>query len=725
MPLERTTANDHDTHETRSGVFVICAIAFFIVNAAFAIINFSLGLPVGSWAFNMGVIPIVGGLIWAERRFGYSSKLAFVSVLTLAFTVITSAFFSGGIFSGDVYWVLFIPLAAALLSVGRQSAMWGILSFLSVLAMWWAHAQGMTLGASVVMNEPLVPRHAINALGVVAAASSITWAYSTLYDRSLQRANDALERAEQEREERDEVALALDDALARLRALTDHTDALIFSFDADLAILSFNAPTDAFFTKIGRGPLEPGSPILSLHSDSTQRARDLYARALDGEPYTTDFVFDVNGGSRTFEVNFSPVMIDDEVSLVTVLARDITLQRDMERERTLLRENAFENERLERLGVMSGAFAHDFNNLLTGILGEIELAAESLADDDIDEVVESLAAARSATIRAADTTRTLLTYAGRRPKRTELLDARECARAASTLARSATGRAIDIELVFEDEPALIHGDVGQLEQLLLNLIINAIQSTLEHHDSDHPPVRLRVHCRALDAIDRTSTPWITTPSGEYVVLEVTDGGIGLTKEAIGRIFEPFYSTKEHGQGLGLAAASGIARSHGGHLSVESQPGAGATFRLVLPRTTTELTAPPTPPSKNQLDASGVVLLVDDNDDVRASFTRMLGRVGFEVVAVDNGRDAIKAWDERTPKLSIVDMLMPGMNGADVLAAIKTRDPLAPVLLVSGYTDQDIERLVSMHPPNTVLFCSKPISLDELFGAIDHLLESAG
>jgi PAS domain S-box-containing protein len=712
-----------DLYATRTDIFFICAVAFLVVNTTFCAINFALGLPLGAWLFNAAATPFVLALVLTVRRRGYSRPLAFVSISALGLVIIASAFTSGGLISGDAYWVLFLPLAAALLSVGRQSAAWGILSMLSVLGMWMAHTNGLLLGSDTPMPDALVTRHALNALGVIAAASSITWAFATLYDRSLARAHDALARAESDREELDRVARALDDALGRLRALTDHTDALIFSFDADLELVGFNAPADAFFTGLGRGPLTTGTPVLDLHVRNRALARDFYDRALAGEAYTSDFVVGTGANEIIFELTLSPVSTDGAVSMVTVLARDITAQRKLERERELLHAQAADYERLERLGVMAGAFAHDFNNLLTGILGEIELATESLEDDDADEALESLVAARAATVRASDTTRTLLTYAGRRPKRTELLDARDCARDARTLARSATGRAIEIELFVEDEPAHIHGDVGQLEQLLLNLLINAVQATLEHHDSDHPPVRLRVHTLDLDDLGGSVTPWIERQRGEHVVVEVTDSGPGLTREAIGRVFEPFYSTKDSGQGLGLAAASGIARSHGGHLGVESQPGAGATFRLVLPLAKDARSTVPVSASKDSLDAGGLVLVVDDNDDVRSALKRMLERVGFEVVDADNGRDALDAWDREPPRVSIVDMLMPGMDGAQVLAAIKERDPLAPVLLVSGYTDQDVEHLQLSYPPHTVLFCPKPISLEQLFGALDHLLDA--
>jgi DNA-binding NtrC family response regulator len=157
--------------------------------------------------------------------------------------------------------------------------------------------------------------------------------------------------------------------------------------------------------------------------------------------------------------------------------------------------------------------------------------------------------------------------------------------------------------------------------------------------------------------------------------------------------------------------------------VESQPGAGATFRLALPLAKDARSTVPVSASKDSLDAGGLVLVVDDNDDVRSALKRMLERVGFEVVDADNGRDALDAWDREPPRVSIVDMLMPGMDGAQVLAAIKERDPLAPVLLVSGYTDQDVEHLQLSYPPHTVLFCPKPISLEQLFGALDHLLDA--
>lgn len=385
--------------------------------------------------------------------------------------------------------------------------------------------------------------------------------------------------------------------------------------------------------------------------------------------------------------------------------RDLREVRRLEAERWQLQHQVERMQRLDSLGLMAAGIAHDFNNLLVGVIGNAELL---LASIESPEQREAVAAIMSAGQRATDLTRRLLAYSGRGDVAPpSAIDVSELVSDLGRLVPSA--RTKDIEIVTSIEPgAAVLGDRTTLSQVLLNLTANAVdalggaQGTVE--------VRARrvtqPDARFDDAIGATVRP------GSWVQLEVQDGGIGMDAVTKARIFEPFFTTKERGHGLGLAACLGIVRAHGGAMHVQSEPGKGSCFSLLLPA------ADPTPRKVHKTPISDVepcsVLVVDDHPMVRAQMRRSLELRGFTVADAEDGQACLVRLGRETFDLILLDLTMPGLAGPELLKCIRERGIRVPVVLTSGYGLSS----EALEPGSFQGFLQKPYGIGELLEAIE-------
>jgi PAS domain S-box-containing protein len=282
------------------------------------------------------------------------------------------------------------------------------------------------------------------------------------------------------------------------------------------------------------------------------------------------------GDERQYEYIFVPVFAESgEVEAVAGSTRDITERKHAEQEERDRQEQVREGARLESLGLMAGGIAHDFNNLLTGILGSASLLVETVSGQDRAIASDIVLAAE----RAADLTRQMLAYAGKGAFVIETVDLKTIVHENLTLLRASLSRCVTVELELDGETCLVEADRTQIQQIVMNLLINASEAV----DDGSGKVTIRT---AL--IERTESRFsaqmqtVIRP-GHYVLLEVSDNGSGMTPETLKRIFDPFFTTKFTGRGLGLAAVLGIVKSHRGDIEVVSQPGSGTTFRVLLPK----------------------------------------------------------------------------------------------------------------------------------------------
>lgn len=393
--------------------------------------------------------------------------------------------------------------------------------------------------------------------------------------------------------------------------------------------------------------------------------------------------------------------------------RMIGLEMDIT-ERRLLEEKLRDSQKLESVGLLAGGIAHDFNNLLTGILGNTSMAMNLLPAGS--EVAGLLEEVRHAGDRAAELTRQLLAYSGKGRFVIERMDLSRMVRDMDNLIRVTVPRVARVSMELAAGLPPVEADPVQLQQVVMNLVSNAAEAV-----GVRPGViGIRTGWREIE----TAPPPAAARAGElrpgtYVYVEVSDTGAGMQPETVERIFDPFFTTKFTGRGLGLAAAAGIARSHGGAIQVESAVGRGSTFRLFLPAAARIGAAPPQPehPAAAAAGEGGTVLVIDDEEVVRRTAENGLRRYGYEVLTAGDGAEGVELFRARAAEISAVllDMTMPVMSGEEALALIKQIRPDVPVVASSGYSETEAARRFA--PALLAGFVQKPYTAAALAGSI--------
>ncbi len=493
--------------------------------------------------------------------------------------------------------------------------------------------------------------------------------------------------------------LALNDAAWRARGLAaadvlGRTAAELFPPDVVAARLAHD-----------RAVLEGGRPVAIEHREAGP----------DGAP-------------RWFETVKAPYYDAAGAVAGTVgIARDITDRRRLE-------EQVRRSQKMEALGLLAGSVAHDFNNLLSAIIGGAELARLDAPDGtplarDLDDV-------RHAAQRGAQLTRQLLAFSRTQVSQPRRLDLRDAVRDGAKLLRRLLPDDVALDLAPADAPVVVRADAGQLEQVLMNLVLNARDAVLASRAGgargargDRPDV---VTIAAAELTLAAGDPRLARPDaaplapGAYAALVVRDTGAGMDAATRERVFEPFFTTKPAGRGtgLGLATVLGIATQGGGTVHAEGAPGEGATFTVLLPLAcgpaeVVAAGAPAAPPG-----GSETVLLVEDEAVVRETATRLLERHGYRVVAARHGGDALLAWAERGASVDVVvtDLRMPAVGGPALVARLRADRPDLPVVVVSGYAggEDDAERALLAG----AAFLAKPFTAEALLGGVRAALDRA-
>ena len=452
--------------------------------------------------------------------------------------------------------------------------------------------------------------------------------------------------------------------------------------------------------EIGRWQSEPAAKSIELR---------LHPRG--GQTFDASLTLSVaRGGPRDKAFGFRWLVRD--ISAHHQLTQELRLREETARREAEASEaHAYHVQKLESIGVLAGGIAHDFNNLLHVVLGNADLArlhvpGESEAREHLDEVVR-------ATQRAAELTQQLLAYSGRGAVEIRQLDLSREVREMATLLRTAISKQATLKWDLSPELPPVTADPTQLRQIVMNLITNASDALGEASGT------ITLRTGVVESESGADAP-------VSVFLEVSDTGCGMDSSTLQRIFDPFFSTKFSGRGLGLAAVMGIVESHQGHVRIRTAPGEGTTFRVVLPAVAGEAEAVPRRLSGAGWRGRGTVLVVEDEEGVREVVGRMLERLGFHVITAVDGQDAIRVLDEHDGGVAAVllDLSMPRMGGAETVQLLRERSPELPVVLMSGYTEQEVAAKILDGTGGPVGFLQKPFLSEDLSSVLRQLSQSA-
>jgi signal transduction histidine kinase len=419
---------------------------------------------------------------------------------------------------------------------------------------------------------------------------------------------------------------------------------------------------------VGRSPLD----FVAVESRPEVERR--ISEGIDG---TYELVLLRKDGRRALcEATGKAHLVDGRQGRVTAL-RDVTETRELEAQ---LRQA----QKLDAVGQLAGGLAHDFNNVLTVILTEAQLLGLSEEAGRNDELADSLHEIEIAGKRAAALTRQLLTFARRDVVELEIVDPREVAEGLSKMLSRLIGEDVRMDVSFEESVGSVRIDRGQLEQVIVNLVVNARDAMPEGGD-----VSIEITGVVLDE-EYARTHGDCTP-GHYVLIAVSDTGVGMSPEVRERLFEPFFTTKPVGKGtgLGLATSYGIVNDRGGHIGVYSEVGVGTTMKVYLPvveeAPVSDRQAPQEPAA--HVPSTGTVLVVEDDDAVRRNAVRALKLMGYRVLSASNGSAALAALEDEGGRVDLLftDVVMPGMSGPDLVSKVKELSPLLKVLYTTGYT----------------------------------------
>jgi PAS domain S-box-containing protein len=503
----------------------------------------------------------------------------------------------------------------------------------------------------------------------------------------------------------------------KYRHLVEHAPAGIYEFD--MRALWFTGVNDVICRYTGYSEEEflALDPFDLLVGESGERLRRAIRDVLEGSPPAEPVEYGIRGkNGREFRVLVNSTIFFEDGAPVRAMgvAHDVTELRRAEEEARRLEASLLQARKMESIGTLAGGVAHEFNNLLMAVQGRVSLMLMDIhASHPFHEHLKGI---EESVRSASGLTSQLLGFAREgkyEPQPTDMNELVE--RVVRMFAR--TRKEIRLRRRFREDLWAVEVDRSQMEQVLMNLLINAGQSMPGGGE-------IRVDTDNL-ALDRRGTAGCRQPPGRYVLVSVADTGCGMDEDTRERIFEPFFTTRERtsGKGLGLASAYGIVRNHGGCIEVESEPGRGTLFRVLLP--VAETSVQPREAREGRIHTGcGQVLLVDDEEIIRTLGSRMLERLGYRVVTAAGGLEAEETLAKRGGEIDLVilDLVMPGMNGAQTFTRLRKLRPDLPVLLASGYDLEDqAEELIGR---GAVGFIKKPFTLQQLSAGLRQVLGTA-
>ena len=512
--------------------------------------------------------------------------------------------------------------------------------------------------------------------------------------------------------ERRSAARALEASEIRFRLASRATNDVIWDHDLRDQSLAWG---DALGSVFGHDPAALSTAagwLGQIHPEDLERVTaTLHAAWRDGaDAWQAEYRFRRRDGTYASVFDRGYILHDEAGQVV----RMVGAMQDVS-ERIELESRLRQAQKMEAVGQLAAGIAHDFNNLLTVISTYSELALQGVAEktdprSDIEEI-------QRASARAANLTRQLLAFSRRQVVKPEPLDLNVVVQETVQLLRRTISAHITVQMSLCHQACTILGDRGQMEQVIMNLMLNARDAMREGGGT----ITIETTCASAEHLPARAR---TTASGASVLLTVRDDGKGMSSAELARIFEPFFTTKAPGEGtgLGLAMVYGAVTNAGGTVWAESTPGRGAAFHVALPAAVLPSAQPVS--AATQRDRSAVVatiLLVEDEEPVRTSLARTLTRQRYVVMQAPNAADALTLWEQAGPQIDVVvtDVVMPGMLGTEMVERLRQDRQDLPVLYISGYTNQAIDP-AELESGRTG-FVAKPFSLDTLSSELRQLL----
>jgi two-component system, cell cycle sensor histidine kinase and response regulator CckA len=466
---------------------------------------------------------------------------------------------------------------------------------------------------------------------------------------------------------------------------------------------------------IGNRVVSYGSLIADEDRDAVWTAvRDAIAA---GQPFRLSYrIRHADGGVRwVWEQGRAVQAAAGEPTTLEGFISDITDRKHAEEVLEASAEQLRQAQKMEAVGRLAGGIAHDFNNLLTAILGYSDLILSRLPPED--PVAGRVEEIRRAGERAANLTRKLLAFSRKQVLAPRVLSVDALVEEMAPMLRRVIGEDVELRLR-TGRPGNVKADPTQMEQVIVNLAVNA-------RDAMPRGGRLTIETDAID-VDGREAADRGVASGRFTMISVSDTGAGMDRQTQARLFEPFFTTKSHGKGtgLGLSTVHGIVQQSDGFILVESEPGAGSTFRVCLPRVDEPVDDPGAVPNPIDMAAgTETVLLAEDEESVRRLITVILGRFGYTVIEARDGQEALDIWREQARAIDMVitDVVMPYVDGPSLVTAVRSTHPRTPVIYLSGYTDDAITRR-SVHVDEATPLLQKPFTSATLARLVRRLLD---
>jgi PAS domain S-box-containing protein len=477
---------------------------------------------------------------------------------------------------------------------------------------------------------------------------------------------------------------ALRESEEHLRLSAEAAELGVWRRDLATGRLSWSPQLESIFGLApGASPRNMEQFLALVHPEDRRRVSEEVARATEANrEFDVEFrTIQPNGEIRSVLSRGRPLFSEGKASGLAGITMDITNRRRLE-------QKMQQAQKLESLGILAGGIAHDFNNLLVGILGNASLLKEETPPDSpLRPITDNL---MQASERAAHLTRQMLAYSGKGRFVVERLDLALQVQQILALIDASIDKSVKVELNFQPHLPPVEGDAGQIQQLIMNLVINGAEAT----GTGGGMVTISAILREIGPeYVRDNLSGDNIRPGSYVCLEVHDNGAGMDAATQARIFDPFFTTKFTGRGLGLAAVLGIVRGHHGALTVYSEPGKGTSFKIFFPAARMQQPDAVKPAPSSEFRGEGTILVIDDEEMVQRTLKAALERYGYTVLAASGGREAIDIFKQKQNGISLIllDMTMPVMSGEETLQALLAIRRDVPVIATSGYNEMEALR----------------------------------